>query len=75
MQMMHRSVRFYEAVLTDRECLIDVRQDLSSGMLSSGLLVVHDARRSGEDDLSERTSREQLTDPVLERVNSDVEPW
>jgi hypothetical protein len=35
-------------------------------VLSSGLLVVHDTGRGGEDDLSERTGGEQQVDPVLD---------
>ena len=43
-------------------------------MLPPGLLVVHDTGRGGEDDLAERTGGEELGDPVLDAVNSDVEP-
>jgi hypothetical protein len=45
--------------------LVDERQDLSSDVLSPGLLVVHDTGRGGEDDLSERSSGEEQVDPVL----------
>jgi hypothetical protein len=46
--------------------LVDERQDLSSDVLSPGLLVVHDTGRGGEDDLSERSSGEEQIDPVLD---------
>jgi hypothetical protein len=46
--------------------LVDESQDLSSGVLPPGLLVVHDSGRGGKDDLSERTGREQQVDPVLD---------
>jgi hypothetical protein len=46
--------------------LVDERQDLSSNVLSPGLLVVHDTGRGGEDDLSERSSGEEQIDPVLD---------
>lgn len=46
--------------------LVDERQDLSTDVLSPGLLVVHDTGRGGEDDLSEGSSREQHVDPVLD---------
>ena len=42
-------------------------------VLPSSLLVVHDARRGGEDDLSEGSSGEQQVDPVLDGIDTDVE--
>lgn len=42
-------------------------------MLPTGLLVVHDTGRGGKDDLTERTGGEEQVDPVLDRVNGDVE--
>lgn len=46
--------------------LVDERQDLSTDVLSPGLLVVHDTGRGGEDDLSERSSGEEQVDPVFD---------
>ena len=43
-------------------------------MLATGLLVVHDAGRGGEDDEAERTGREEQVDPRLDLVDLDVEP-
>jgi hypothetical protein len=37
-------------------------------VLPTGLLVVHDTRRGGEDDVAELTRRKQLGDPLLEFV-------
>lgn len=42
-------------------------------MLATGLLVVHDAGRGGEDDESERTRGEEQVNPRLDLVNLDVE--
>jgi hypothetical protein len=41
-------------------------------VLSPGLLVVHNTGRSGKDDFTERSGREQQVDPVLDGVNTDV---
>ena len=41
-------------------------------MLASGLLVVHDTSRGGEDDIAELTGREQLDNPLLEVGETDV---
>jgi len=54
--------------------LIDIRQDFPTSVLSTGLLVVHDAGRGGEDDLADGAGREELRNPVLDRVDTDVEP-
>lgn len=41
-------------------------------MLASGLLVVHDTSRGGQDNVTELTGREQLDDPLLEIGETDV---
>lgn len=41
-------------------------------MLSTGLLVVHDTSRGGEDDVAELTGRQQLDNPLLEVAETDV---
>ena len=41
-------------------------------MLPPRLLVVHNTRRSCEDDVSELTGGEELDDPLLEIGNADV---
>ena len=52
-----KSTPFLEAV--------PARSRTITHVLPPGLLVVHDTGRGGEDDLPERTSGEQLIDPVL----------
>ena len=41
-------------------------------MLPTGLLVVHDTGRGGEDDITELTSGEKLDNPLLELGETDV---
>lgn len=47
-------------------CLIEETDDLASNVLSSGLLVVHDASAGGEDNVAELTRWQQFDDPLLE---------
>lgn len=42
-------------------------------MLATGLLVVHDTSRGGQDDVTERTGREQQVDPVFNLRQLNVE--
>ena len=42
-------------------------------MLSSGLFVVHDTGRGGQDNVAERSGREQLLNPVLDLAELNVE--
>ena len=44
-------------------------------MLATGLLVVHDTSRGGEDDVTELTSWQKLDDPLLEICETDVVSW
>lgn len=48
-------------------------QDLSSSVLAAGLLVVHDAVRGGEDELTELARRQQIGSELLDLVQGDVE--
>lgn len=41
-------------------------------MLATGLLVVHDTGRGGENHVAELTSGQQLDDPLLEIGQTDV---
>lgn len=52
--------------------LVEETDDLAGNVLSSGLLVVHDTSRGGEDDIAELTGRQQLDDPLLEVGQADV---
>lgn len=46
--------------------LVEKANDLAGDVLPAGLLVVHDAGRSGQDDVAELTSGKQLDDPLLD---------
>lgn len=52
--------------------LVEEADDLAGDVLSTGLLVVHDASRGGEDDVAELTGRQQLDNPLLEVLETDV---
>ena len=52
--------------------LVKEAQDLASDVLPPGLLVVHDASRGGEHDVTELTRGQQVDDPLLELVELDV---
>lgn len=52
-----------------------IPNDLSSDMLPSSFLVVHDSGRSCQDDVPELTRRQQLDDPLLEVRYSNVVSW
>jgi hypothetical protein len=52
--------------------LVEESENLSSHMLPPGLLVVHNTGRSGEDDETELTRREELDNPLLEIAKLDV---
>jgi hypothetical protein len=54
--------------------LVEETNDLARHVLPTGLLVVHDASRRGQDDIAELTGREQLDDPLLELGKADVVP-
>jgi hypothetical protein len=58
--------------LVSRPFLVEETNDLASDVLASGLLVVHDTGRGGEDDVAELTGREQLDNPLLELGEADV---
>lgn len=50
-----------------------LQETIATHVLSSGLLVVHDTGRGGQDDLTERTGGQEQGDPVLDGVQGDVE--
>jgi hypothetical protein len=52
--------------------LVEEPNDLARHVLPSSLLVVHDTRRSGENDVAELTRRQQLDDPLLKIRQSNV---
>jgi hypothetical protein len=52
--------------------LVEEADDLASDVLATGLLVVHDTSRGGQDNVAELTGRQQLDDPLLEVGKADV---
>ena len=44
-------------------------------MLSSSLLVIHDARRGGQDDIPELTGWKQSHNPLLKIFQLDIVSW
>jgi len=55
--------------------LVEETNDLARDMLSSRLLVVHDAGTGCEDDVTELTGRKELDNPLLEISELDVVSW
>lgn len=54
--------------------LVEEAEDLSTGVLPPGLLVVHDTSRGGQNDVAERTGGEQLRHDGLELAQRHVVP-
>jgi len=54
------------------ETLVEEADDLARDVLATGLLLVHDAGRGGEDDVAKLTGGKELDDPLLELVEADV---
>lgn len=55
--------------------LVNESQDLTRNVLSSGLLVVHNTSRSGQNNQTELSSRQQVVGPSLDISDFDVESW
>ena len=53
--------------------LVEVTQNLSSGVAATGLLVIHDTSRGGENDVAELAGRQETGNPLLDLVQLDVE--
>jgi len=54
------------------DSLVEEANDLARDVLTTGLLLVHDASRGGENDVAELTGREQLDNPLLELGEANV---
>lgn len=54
-------------------CLVEVTQNLTTSVAATGLLVVHDTGRGGQDDVTELAGRQETGNPLLELVQLDVE--
>ena len=55
--------------------LVEEADDLARDVLPPRLLVVHDAGRGGQDDVTELTRRQELDNPLLEVAQLDVVAW
>ena len=58
-----------------KNTLVNETKDLTRDMLSSGLLVVHDTSRSGQNNITELSSWQQVLSPLLDITDLDVESW
>ena len=52
--------------------LVEEPDDLAGDVLPTGLLVVHDTGRGGQNNVTELTGRKKLDDPLLEIGELDV---
>ena len=52
--------------------LVEEAEDLACDVLSSRLLMIHDASGSGENDVAELTRRKKLRDPFLEILDLNI---
>lgn len=55
--------------------LVKETDDLTGHVLATGLLVVHNSSRGGQDDVAELTRRKELDDPLLQVGELDVVAW
>lgn len=55
--------------------LVEKTNDLARNVLATGLLVVHDSSRGGQDDEAELTRRQEPDNPLLQVVELDVVSW
>lgn len=53
-------------------CLVEEANDLARDVAATGLLLVHDTGRGGEDDVAELTGGKELDNPLLELREADV---
>lgn len=53
--------------------LVNETQDLTGNVLSSGLLVVHNTSRGGQDDVTKLSGGQQVVSPSLNVTNLHVE--
>lgn len=54
--------------------LVKEAQDLPRHVFPSRLIVIHNAGRGGEDNVSKLTRGQQLDHPLLQIAEADVEP-
>ena len=56
----------------DLSNLVEIAQHLATNLLTTRLLVIHDARRRREDDDTKQTRGQKTTNPVLEVVVGQI---
>lgn len=66
--------RSEEISLSPSVSLIEETDELATGVLPAGLLVVHDASGGGEDQKAEMARGEDVRNPLLELGNLNVVP-
>ena len=54
---------------------VEESEDLSTDLVLSGLVVIHDTLVGGEDDVSELSGWEDLINELLEILKFEVESW
>ena len=59
---------------TANRLLVEEAEDLATGVLAARLLVVHDAERGRQDDVSKPTCGKQVVYPLLDILERHVEP-
>jgi len=52
--------------------LIEVTKNFATGVLATGLLVIHNTIRGGQDDETELTGWQQVGDPLLHIIDLDI---
>lgn len=55
--------------------LVEETDDLAGDVLATGLLVVHDTSRGGQDNVAELTRWQEADNPLLQVVELDVVAW
>ena len=58
--------------LQKQQNLVEETDDLAGNVLAAGLLVVHDASRGGQDNVTELTRGKELDNPLLHVAELDV---
>jgi hypothetical protein len=60
-------------VISQAISLVEETKDLTTGVLLTGFLVIHDTSRGGQDEVTELTSGQQVGSPLFELTELDVE--
>lgn len=60
------------STFADQSILVEEPKDLAGNVLPSGLLVVHDTGRGGEEHKTELTRGQEFLDPLLNVLHLDI---